>query len=150
MLESKQLDIEYIVSCEMNYNGEIALNHIHSYVYFVTGVLNNLNVRYFVVNHPPETNQPTPINHPNIRYKGEFNKNPIQATIDIIKYVTKEDQDPICNFDWKKRLEELEEQLKNGKKHSHEVLETPFYEWVNEEPRPDGEEVKRRIRSNKT
>ncbi|OUM70669.1 hypothetical protein PIROE2DRAFT_56708 [Piromyces sp. E2] len=149
VLEEKQKNIEFIVSKEKNQNGDIALDHIHSYVNFVEEPLNTRNLRYFDVEYPPNSNQPFPTNHPNIKYKGEFNKNPIQATINMIKYVTKEDQDPICNFDWKKRLEELKAKLNNKRGKSRDVLEIPFYEWVNEDPRPDGEEVKCRIRSNK-
>ncbi|KAL6625462.1 hypothetical protein LY90DRAFT_498438 [Neocallimastix californiae] len=112
MIEEKQLNIEFIVSREKNHNGEIALDHIHAYLNYVDGPVNSRNVRYFDVEYPPEANQPFPTNHPNIRYKNEFNKNPIQATIDMINYVTKEDKDPLCNFDWKKRLDDLESQLK--------------------------------------
>ena len=88
MIEEKQLNIEFIVSREKNHNGEIALDHIHAYLNYVDGPVNSRNVRYFDVEYPPEANQPFPTNHPNIRYKNEFNKNPIQATIAMINYVT--------------------------------------------------------------
>ncbi|OUM70666.1 hypothetical protein PIROE2DRAFT_1206 [Piromyces sp. E2] len=150
MLENKQLNIEFIVSKEKNHNGEIVLDHIHAYLNFVDTPLNTRDIRYFDVEYPLEANQPFPTNHPNIKYKGEFGKNPIKATIDMIQYVTKEDNDPVCNFDWKKRLQELKDSLNGGRKgKGKEELVIPFYKWVNEDPRPDGEEVKRRIRSNK-
>lgn len=149
MLENKQKNIEFIVSKEKNHNGEIALDHIHAYLNFIDAPLTTRDIRYFDVEYPPEANQPFPTNHPNIRYKNEFNKNPIQASIDMIEYVTKEDKDPICNFDWQQRLKELKDKLKNKGGKGKDVLEIPFYDWVNEDPRPDGEEVKRRIRTNK-
>ncbi|ORX75329.1 hypothetical protein BCR32DRAFT_285298 [Anaeromyces robustus] len=149
MLEEKQANIEFIVSKEKNHNGNVAEFHIHSYVHYVDNPLNTRVLRYFDVPYPPTSNQAFPTNHPNIRYKSEFSKNPIQASINMIEYVTKEDKDPICNFDWKQRLEDLKAMLGTNKRMGKEVLEIPFFEWINEDPRPDGEEVKRRIRSNK-
>ncbi|ORX75323.1 hypothetical protein BCR32DRAFT_285289 [Anaeromyces robustus] len=107
MIEEKQLNIEFIVSKEKNHNGEIAEFHIHSYLHYIDNPLNTRDVRYFNVPYPP-SNQAFTTNHPNIRYKSEFSKNPIQATIDMIEYVTKEDQDPVCNFDWKKKVRRIE------------------------------------------
>jgi len=68
MIENKQKNIEFIVSKEKNHNGDIALDHIHSYLNYVDGPINSRNLRYFDVEYPPEANQPFPSNHPNIRY----------------------------------------------------------------------------------
>ncbi|KAG4104121.1 hypothetical protein H8356DRAFT_1351108 [Neocallimastix lanati (nom. inval.)] len=47
MIENKQKNIEFIVSKEKNHNGDIALDHIHSYLNYVDGPINSRNLRYF-------------------------------------------------------------------------------------------------------
>ncbi|OUM66409.1 hypothetical protein PIROE2DRAFT_59381 [Piromyces sp. E2] len=148
MFESKNVPSDWIINEEKNHNGDKALSHIHFYyINYQTNGLYTRDVRYFDVPYP---NDSTHTNHPNIRYKGEFGKNPKKATLDMIKYVVKEDQDPIATFDYRLKIAQLEEELlgerNNRGRNSREVLEIPFITWVNEEP--DGEEVKRRIRNN--
>lgn len=68
--------------------------------------------------------------HPNIVFKGNRYKDWAKSTVSMIKYVTKEDKEPISNFDWKKLLEHLEN--KNKKRKYDQVIddEREFFEWI--------------------
>lgn len=68
--------------------------------------------------------------HPNIVFKGNKNFDWAQGTVKMIEYVTKQDKEPISNFDWKSLLDKLKN--KNKKRKLDEILEDEedFYEWI--------------------
>lgn len=68
--------------------------------------------------------------HPNIVFKGNKNFDWAQGTVNMIEYVTKQDKEPISNFDWKALLDKLKNK---GKKRKYEEFledEEDFFEWI--------------------
>lgn len=103
---------------------------------FIVDFINSFfsrKVRYFDVFSDKYDNE-SHSNHPNIRYKGENDE--VKDIELMVKYVLKEDEEPLSNFDFHKELKELEEKglEKNNKKdknyRSKDVI--PLFQWVNE------------------
>lgn len=146
MLKSKNNIEKYIISLEHCHNTD---DHEHIHVYLkLKSKFSTRDKRCFDVFSSLFNNE-SHSNHPNIRYKGDScfgkAKKGDQATYDMVKYVTKEDKEPLSNWNWQEWLEWFE---LNGKKDTRKV-KIPFFDWVHEEPIPLQEEVYRRIRENR-
>lgn len=67
--------------------------------------------------------------HPNIRFKGDKTKEYCKSTRDMIKYVTKEDKNPISNFDWKIVISEPPKK----KRRVSDSIDFEFYIWLDKQ-----------------
>ncbi|ORX78302.1 hypothetical protein BCR32DRAFT_282396 [Anaeromyces robustus] len=145
MINGLQRRTKYIVSKERSHeNGEH--DHIHAYLWF-DKPYSTEDVRCFDVVDERFTNESHSI-HPNIRFKSDPDFGPgIKGTRKMIKYVTKEDTEPISNWDWKEWLDLHPEQARANHGRRERVI-IPFYEWVHEEPRPTQDIVRDRLRNN--
>lgn len=95
---------------------------------------NEENVKIFVDEDKENTNSYKILleAHPNIVFKGNKKYDYSKSTKSMIEYVTKEDKEPLSNFDWKTLLKYLSS--KNNKRKIDEVIEEEkeFYEYIRE------------------
>lgn len=146
MLKSKTNIEKYIISIEQCHKTD-EHEHIHVYLKMVNKFTTE-NKRYFDVFNELFTNE-TKSNHPNIRFKGDpifgVAKRGEEGTYNMVRYVVKEDKEPIANWDWSAWMEWFE---LNKKKDTRKV-KIPFYDWLHENPVPLQNEVYRRIKNDR-
>ena len=145
MLAGKDKVEKFIISIEKCHSTDDH-EHIHAYVK-MTEKFSTRDHRCFDVYSSLFDNE-THSNHPNIKYKGDTifgkAKKGDKATYDMMKYVIKEDKEPISNFDYQTWMDSF---VALGEKDTRRVI-IPFYEWIHEKKMPLQEEVYRRIKNN--
>ncbi|KAL6611532.1 hypothetical protein U3516DRAFT_551354 [Neocallimastix sp. 'constans'] len=145
MLNGSQKSLKFIVSKEKSHkNGEH--DHIHAHLWF-DKAYSTEDIRCFDVFDNRFDNESHSM-HPNIRFKSDPDFGPgIKGTRKMILYVTKEDQEPLSNWDWQAWLDLHPEQVRanHGRR---ERINIPFFEWVHEDPVPTQDIIRERIRNN--
>lgn len=143
MLKERHPGFEYIICLEKCHNTD---DHEHIHVYLNWTGKNRFksnDLRVFDVYDDRFTNE-SKSNHPNIKGKLEFG-NRKKGSYNMIRYVLKEDNEVLSNFDYEQRLKDLKGK---SKRETPDASIIPFFDWIHENPVPTQEEVRERIRGN--
>lgn len=137
----------YIISLEKCHNTDDH-EHIHVYVKCKRGALSTRDIRFFDVTNNGFTNE-TKSAHPNIKYKNDFGSS-ARGSIRMMEYVIKEDTNPLSNFDYISKINELKNTTARHERNTGpDPNIIPFFDWVRETPLPTQDEVRKRIRENR-